>query len=170
MSSKTLPLRTRATVFHLIPRVRLLFYPHGISPSRGRQRAWSDLRSSVRNVDAPENSLSLPPQIDLSQMINPGTPPEHIVDAVRSLKPFLPIGYEVLGQGDLTITGSCPINAGGFANVWAGKMKDGTVVAVKSHRHYSSSSCLPVYLVSSKCYRGASRSLNITDRGYIRKR
>jgi len=80
-------------------------------------------------------------------MANPSTPPEHLVDAVRDLKPILPIGCELLGQGDLKIMGSHPIDAGGIADVWAGKMNDGTTVAIKSHRCYSASSRLPIYLV-----------------------
>ena len=151
MPSETPPLRARGTVSRLLPRVRPFFLPHGTPPSRGTQHAWSDLPSSC-TVDALEHSLSLLPQIDISSMINPGTPSENIVDAVHNLKPFLPSGCEVLGEGDLKIAGSYPIDAGGFADVWAGKMNDGTMVAVKSFRRYSSSSCLPVYLVSSVHY------------------
>ena len=101
-------------------------------------------------VDTLDHSLSLPPEIDLSPMNNPGTPPEHLVDAVRNLGPFLPAGCELLGQGDLKIIGSCPIDAGGFADIWVGERDDGTKVAIKSYRYYSSSSCLPIYLVSVK--------------------
>ena len=95
---------------------------------------------------------SLPPEIDLSPMNNPGTQPENLIDAVRNLQPFLPSGCELLGQGDLKITCSYPIDAGGFADVWLGEMNDGMTVAIKSHRYYSSSSCLSVYLVSTEHY------------------
>jgi len=91
---------------------------------------------------------SLPQEIDFSTMANPSALPEDLVDAVCDLKPFLPMGCELLGQGDLTIVGTHPIDAGGFADVWVGKRNDGTVVAIKSHRQNSSSSRLPIYSVS----------------------
>ncbi|KAF9646932.1 kinase-like protein [Thelephora ganbajun] len=98
------------------------------------------------DVDAPDKPQSLPSEIVLSPMYNPGTPPEYLVDAVWHLKPFLPVGCGLLGQRDLKIVGSCPVDAGGFSDLWVGERNDGTVVAVKSYRYYSSSSCLPIYL------------------------
>ena len=106
-----------------------------------------------RSADSPDRSLSLPPEIDFSPVNNTGTPPEHLVDAVRNLRPFLPIGCELLGEGDLKVVGSSPIDAGGFADVWVGERDDGTKVAIKLYRYYSSSSCLSTYLVSVKRYR-----------------
>jgi len=106
-----------------------------------------------RSADALDHSLSLPPEINFSLANNTGTPPEHLVDAVRNLRPFLPIGCELLGEGDLKFVGSTPIDAGGFADVWVGERGDGTKAAIKSYRYYSSSSCLPTYLVSVECYR-----------------
>jgi hypothetical protein len=122
-----------------------------------------------RAADIPDQSQFLPPEIELSPMSDPGTPPEHIVDIVHKLKPFLPSGCGLLGQGDLKITGLCPIDVGGFAEVWVGETNDGTRVAIKVHRYYSSSSCLPVCLVSDEHYRIVFLSPNITDRGGTRK-
>ena len=116
------------------------------SSSAHRERC--DVASCI--VEKQDELQWLPPDADLPFMNDPGTSPEHFVDAVRRLKPPLPIGCELLGQGDLRILGSYPIDAGGFADVWLGEKSDGTLVAVKSHRYYSSSSCLPAYLVSSE--------------------
>jgi len=102
-------------------------------------------------ADTPDQSQSLPPEIDLSPFTDPSTPPEHLVDAVRRLEPSLPIGCGLFGQGDLKIVGSRPIDAGGFADIWVGEMNDGTTVAIKSLRYYSSSSSLPICLVSGVC-------------------
>ena len=125
---------------------------------------------SSHAVDLLDHSLSLPPEIDLSSLNNPGTPPEHLVDAVQNLGPFLPTGCELLGQGDLKIVGSSPVDAGGFADIWVGEMDDGTKVAIKSYRYYSSSSCLPTYLVSVERHRNVFFLLKVTCRGCSRKR
>ena len=151
MVPNCLPFYARSTVsrFPLYPRSP--FHPRGTPPSRGGQHERCGF-SCV--ADTPDQSLL--PEIDLSPMNNPGTSPENLIDAVRNLKPFLPSGYELLEQGDLKITGSYPIDAGGFADAWVGEMNDGTTVVIKSHRYYSSSSCLPVYLVSTEQYQTCS--------------
>ena len=147
--------------------LRSLSHPHGTSSSRGERREWCGLPSYI--VDAPDQSWSLPPETDLSLVNNPNNPPEHLVDIVRSLRPFLPIGCELLGQGDLKVVGSCPIDAGGFADVWVGEKNNGTTVAIKSLRHYSSSSCVPIYLVSGECYCNVFSSLKMFGRGCTRR-
>jgi len=151
MAPNCLSFRARSTVSRLLLYPRPPFDPRGTSPSRGGRHEQCGF-SCV--ADTPDQSL--PPEIDLSPMNNPGTPPEKLIDAVRSLKLFLPSKCELLGQGDLKITGSYPIDAGGFADVWVGQMNDGTTVAIKSHRYYASSSCLPVYLVSTEHYQTCS--------------
>lgn len=164
MPSKHPPLlTTRGTIshLHLLLRFRLLFHPNWTLPSRGPRHERCDPSRAIVILD---QSQSLPPMLS-----DPGTLPEHIVDAVRNLKPLLPSGCELLGQEDLKITGSCPIDAGGFADVWVGEMNDGTKVAIKSYRYYSSSSCLPVYLVSDQRYRKEFRPLDVIDRGCTRK-
>lgn len=166
MPSKHLPSLNRDIISHLLPRLRLLFHPYGIPPSRGPRHEWCNFS---RAADIPDQSQLFPPEIELSPMNDPSTPPERIVDVVHNLKPFLPSECKLLGQEDLNIIGSCPIDAGGFADVWVAVMKDGTKVAIKSHRYYSSSSCLPVYLVSNEHHRNESRSPNATDRGCTRK-
>ena len=99
-------------------------------------------------AEEPVQLESFPQEVDLSTMANPSALPEDLVNAVRDLKPFLPIGCEILGEDDLTIVGAHPIDAGGFADVWVGERNDGTVVAIKSHRQCSLSSRLPIYTVS----------------------
>lgn len=127
MPSKQLPFYAR-DAFPRLTYLRLLFYPQGASPPRDAQHDQCYVPSCA--ADPLDHSVSLPPEIDLSQMDNPSTPPEHLVDAVRNLRPFLRTGCEMLGQGDLKIAGPCPIDAGGFADVWAGERDDGTKVAI----------------------------------------
>jgi len=167
MPSKCPPFHTRDVFPHLLMYLRLLFHPQGTPPSRDAQHDWCGMPSST--TDALDHSLSLLPEIDLSSLNNPGTPPEHLVDAVRNLGPFLPIGCELLGQGDLKVVGSSPVDAGGFADIWVGERDDGTKVAIKSYRYYSSSSCLPTYLVSVDRYRNVFCLLKVTRRGCSRK-
>ena len=143
----------------ILAHLHLLFHPHETSSSRGVQRDWRDTPPCPTGPQ--DQSQSLPPEIDLSPMTDPSTPPEHLIDAVRNLKPFLPIGYGMLGQGDLKILGSYPVDASGFADVWIGELNDGTAVAIKSLRYYSSSSRLPVYLVS-----GSATAIILFTQGY----
>ena len=121
------------------------FHPHETFPLGCLQHDGSEIHLCL--VEEPVQLESLPQDIDLSTIANPAALPEDLVDAVRNLGPSLPIGCELLGQGDLNIAGAHPIDAGGFADVWMGKRNDGTVVVIKSHRYRSSSSCLPVFLV-----------------------
>jgi len=163
---KRLPFHAGETVS---PLLRLLrpSHSHGSLSSRGERREWCGLPSYI--VDTPDQSWSLPLEIDLSLVNSPGTQPEHLVDAVRSLRPFLPVGCELLGQEDLKLVGSHPIDAGGFADVWVGEKNNGATVAIKSLRHYSSSSCVPIYLVSGERYCNAFSSLKVFGRGCTRK-
>ena len=168
MPTKHLPLHARDTFPRLLMYLRLLSHPQGTPPSGGPQHDWSSMPSRI--VDTLDHSLPLPPEIDFPPMDSPGTPPEHLVDAVRNLVPFLPVGCEQLGQGDLKIVGSSPVDAGGFADIWVGERDDGTRVAIKSYRYYSSSSCLPAYLVSAERHRNVFYLLKVTCRGCSRKR
>ena len=143
-----IPSYARGIISRLLPCLRPLSHSHKTSPFRGTRHYWFSMPSCT--VDALDQSLSLPREIDLSPMNSPNAPPEYLVDAVRNLGQLLPIECELFGQGDLKIVGSYPISAGGFADVWVGERDDGTMVAIKSYRYYSSLSCLPVYLVSAE--------------------
>ena len=168
MLSKRLPFSAGDAFPRLLLYLRMLFHSQG-TPSRGTHR--DQYRMPSRAVNALGHSPSLPPEINLSPTNNTTPSEAQFVGAVQNLKPFLPNGCEMLGQGDLRIVGSRPINAGGFANVWDGELTDdGTRVAIKSHRYYSSSSCLPIYLVSVERYRNVFCLLNVTRRGCSRKR
>ena len=72
-----------------------------------------------------------------------------LVDPVGLLWSFLPPGCRRLGQQDLNIVGTYPIDAGGFADVWAGEMGDQRV-AIKSYRHCESTGCALVCMVSHR--------------------
>lgn len=143
------PFPTRSPFPRLLIHLRLLLHLQRTSPSKDGHHGWCDLPSPGRTVHGLDHSLSLPLEIDLSQVNNPGTPPELLVDAVHRLGPFLEC--ELLGEGDLKIVGPQPIDAGGSADVWAGEMDGVTRVAIKSFRHYSSSSPLSAYFVSVEC-------------------
>lgn len=131
---------------HLLAHLCRLSHFHEASPPGSAQDERSGIHSCLSEalvqLESPPSEIHLPPTTD------PGTPPEHLIDAVSRLKPFLPTNSELLGQGDLDVIGSRPIDAGGFADVWVGERNDGTVVAIKSPRCHSSSSCLPAYSVS----------------------
>ena len=165
--SKNSSLQYRDGLSRLLVFLRLLVHPQGTSPSRGAQ---DEHRGMIpRPAGVVDYTLSLPPEVDLSSITNSDTSPEHLVTAVRDLLPLLPIGCKLFGQGDLHIVGSYPINAGGLADVWVGKMNNGMAVAIKSYRHYSSSSCLPIYVVSVECCR-VLHLLKVTKSGCTRKR
>lgn len=131
-----------------------LFYLQKMPPLESAQQEGGEILSCLAEASGQPDSL--PPDIDLSPLTNPAALPRHFVDAVRRLKSFLPIGCELLGQGDLEVIGSYPIDVGGFAEIWVGRRNDGTRVAIKSHRYYSSSSCLSIYSVSNRCYLAAA--------------
>lgn len=157
----------------MIPFFHLLAYPcgrlhsHGTPPSA--QLNWGGVHSRfTEGAGQPEPRML---EIDVLALTDPNALPEHLVDAVRRLKFFLPADCEMLGQDDLKIVESFPIDAGGFAEVWLGERNDGTAIAIKSHRCHSSSSRLPVYMVSDQHYlANVTCSLKVTGRGCTRKR
>lgn len=112
---------------------------------------------------------ALAPELDFSPMGNPGASPESLVDAVWNLKLSLSNRCRLLEQKDLKIVGICPIDAGGFADVWVGEV-NGTTAAVKSYRCYTSSTCLPTFLVSDKIFLKVLRLPKTTGRGCTGRR
>ena len=73
--------------------------------------------------------------------------PDTLISLADRLRPILPSNYRWLGQGDLNVVGTCPLDAGGFANVWIGELSD-QKVAVKSYRCYSSADYILIYTAS----------------------
>lgn len=167
MTTTTLHFRVRDTCSGALKFIPRFFRPHKTPPSRGTQSE----RGIMPSCDAliPYQSQSLPPQLDLSPFNDPNAPPERFVDAVQNLKKYLPSECGFLGQGDLKIIGPHPIDAGGFADVWVGEW-NGTTVAVKSFRPYTSTNFLTIYSVSGKCSCGAFSPFNIFCRNCIGKR
>ena len=163
------PSQAKSKLLCLLRYPRRILPPHGFS-SRGARRKRCDVSCAPRSSD---RSQPLLPDLDLSFMNDPGTPPEQLVVAVQNLKPFLPSGCEVLGEGDLKIPGPYPASGDGFAEMWVGEMKDGTRVAIKSQRRHASSSSLPAFLVSYRRYTTGSNAFSspdVTNRGCIGKR
>ena len=128
--------------------LRLLQNHCGLFLFRGTRHERRDVLSY--DVLSPHQLQSVPPGLDLSFMNDTGVAPERLVDAVQNPEHFLSNGCNLLNQQEVKIVGSCPIDAGGSADVWAGEM-NGSAVAIKSYRRNASSSCLPVYWVSSDC-------------------
>lgn len=147
--SKDFPFRSGDGFSRLVKYLRLHVPPQGTPTSGGVRDERSSMIACTPGALA--LSLSLPPEVDLSSMMNSGTLPECLVTAVWNLRPSLPIGCGLFGEDDLNIVGSYSIGVGGFTDVWMGKMKNGMTVVIKSYRYYSSSSCLPVYMVSMVC-------------------
>ena len=133
---------------HHLTHLSQLLHPHRTSPPRRVQYEGSEIHSCFCEAHGQLGLLAL--EIDPSPIVNPvgGALPEHLIDVVHNLKPLLPVGCELLGLGELKTVGSRPIDAGGFADVWIGERNDGTMVAIKSYRYHSSSSCLPGFSVS----------------------
>ena len=144
MQPNSLSTQAKSNLLHLLRYPRRFLLPSGSPSYRGPRRERCNVLCAPRSSDRLQPLL---PGVDLSFMDDPGTPPEKLVIAVQNLKPFLPSGCEVLGEGDIKIPGSHPVSKGGFADVWFGEMKDGTRVAIKSQRRHTSSGCFPAFLV-----------------------
>ena len=154
------PSQAESNLLRLLRYPRRLLLPNGSPYSGDAHREQCDVPCTTRS---PDRSQPLLPDLNLSFMNNPGSPPEQLVVAVQNLKQFLPSGCEVLGEGDLKIPGPYPTSEGGFADVWLGEMKDGTRVAIKSQRRHSSLSCLPAFLVSRKACTTDSNTFSSQD-------
>jgi len=95
------------------------------------------------DIHPPGKSEKSPPETDHSITADVGI----LVNLADQFQLPLPPNCRRLGQGDLRIIGTRPVDAGGFADVWVGEMGDQMVV-VKSYRYYASASCAPAYKVS----------------------
>ena len=137
LSSKRPSLRPKDPFFHLLTSLRLISHPKASLESVG-------VSSPTINTNQSE---SFPTGIDQLLPIGPGALCEHLVDLGRHLRSLLLDGCEWLGQGALEFIGEHPVDAGGVADVWVGKMGD-RKIAIKAYRCYSSSNYLPTYVVS----------------------
>lgn len=155
----------RGTFSRLLKRIRLLLLLYRSSP---RDAPHERCKVPSCDIHTLQQLPFLPPDFDFSIVNNSDASPQRLVDAVRNFKPFLPIRCEVFGRGDLTITGSRPIAAGGWGDVWVGEM-NGTMVAIKSYRYNASSSRLPVYLVGDEHQPNVHFSLKVSYSGCIGK-
>jgi hypothetical protein len=71
-----------------------------------------------------------------------------LINTVGQFRPSLPTNCPWLGEENLKVVGVHPVNAGGFADVWAGKMGD-RKVAIKSYRCHASADYAKIYGVSN---------------------
>lgn len=100
-------------------------------------------RDTPHNIHPHDQPVPLTLEVDYPTTADASTP----ADLADQLQLPLPPNCRRLGQEDLKIVGTRPIDAGGFADVWVGEM-DGRAVAVKSYRCYASANCTPTYKVS----------------------
>lgn len=131
-------LPSKCPLSRLLTSIGLIFYPD-TSPK--------ETSSASCPVDAPEQSELQLPDVDLSPQTDPGLLCEHLVGLVSRLRSLLPSCCEWLKQGELEFVGDHPVDAGGTADVWAGKMGD-RAVAIKAYRCYSSTDYVVTYVVS----------------------
>ena len=102
-------------------------------------------------IEVPTQSKSLPPETDLLHPVDHFALCEYLVGLMCPLRSLLPGSCEWLEQGALEFVGEHPVDAGGAADVWAGKMGD-RKVAIKSFRCYSSTDYVVTYVVSRTCF------------------
>ena len=110
----------------------------------------------------PESS---PLGIDRSPTTDLGT----LVNLDGQLRSFLLPSCRRLGQEELNVAGTHAIDAGGFADVWMGKMGD-QKVAVKSYRFYASANNVTTYKVSYSNPSTYFTHRQPTNRGFTVKR
>jgi len=111
-------------------------------PRRVLQLEGGDLLSHTAH--AHDQSESIP--LETNHFLTTGC--EELVNLSGRLRPFLSANYPWLGQDDLEVIGTHPVDAGGFANVWVGKMGDRRI-AVKSYRCWASADHVQIYEVSN---------------------
>jgi len=145
MAQSVALLRSERSSFHhrrLFPRLltllRLIFHP---------KTSLEGVDTPFCATDIPNQSKSFSPGIDQSIPIDPGAVGEHLVDLVPHLRSRLPDSCEWLEHGALEFVGEHPVDAGGTADVWVGKVEK-RKVAIKVYRCDSSSNYLVTYMVS----------------------
>ena len=141
LHSKRSSFRPKGLFSRLLASLRLLFHP---------RTPLEAVNAPSCTASAPCQMESFPPEIDRLSPVDPSAVCEHLVDLVRHLRSLLPGSCEWLEQGALEFVGEHPVDAGGIADVWAGKMGN-RKVAIKAYRCYSSSNYLPTYVVSGTC-------------------
>ena len=136
-------------------------HPPSSQSYSGPRRELGHLSSSLSTLGAPPRDVQLeagggPPRDfpshdkpeafpqDIGRL--PAADPGTFVSLTGRLRLSLPPGCRWFGPEVLRVIGTCPVDAGGFADLWVGEMDD-RKVAVKSYRCYSSASCTPTYKV-----------------------
>ena len=103
------------------------------------------------------NLESFQPEVDRPLPIDPNAISEHLVDLARHFRSLLP-GSERVEEGTLEVIGERPVDAGGVADVWVGRMGN-RKIAIKAYRYNSSSNYLSTFVVSSAYLRRVIYSL-----------
>ena len=110
------------------------------TPPRSVPLEWNDVLSY--DIHSHYQSESSP--TDCSPTTDIGI----FLDMAGRLRPSLPADCLWLGQEDAKVIGTHPIDAGGFADVWAGEMGD-RKIAIKSYRCHASADYAQIYWVSN---------------------
>jgi len=130
--------RSKCPLSRLLTSIRLIFCP---------DTSLKGASSTSCPVSGPAQSELFPPDFDRPPQADPDALCEHLVGLVSHLRSLLPSCCKWLEQGSLEFVGEYPVDAGGTADVWAGKMGDRTI-AIKTYRCYSSTDCVMTYTVS----------------------
>ena len=127
-SSKRFALRPRSPVSHHFISPRHIFHSNAL-------------------LNAPSHVTGTPGQ---SHPTDPGAIRQHLVELASRLRPLLSAscGTSWLEQGSIEVIGEHPIDAGGVADILAGKMGN-RKVAIKVYRCNSSSNCSMTFTVSA---------------------
>jgi len=123
-------------------------------------------RGEIHSHDVHPHDRSDPSPPEASRTV--ATEVDALVDPISRLQPSLSPIYRRLGQGDLGVVGTRPIDAGGFADVWIGDMDDRRV-AVKSYRCYGSADYPSIYKASYPSPLCVHAHQRPTDRGFAMK-
>ena len=107
----------------------------------------SCFKSGPRLADGPDQLESS--ELELLFPADPEAQRADLLDLLLCLQESLPTGCRFLEQGALEVVGQSPVDAGGIAEVWEGRM-DGHKVATKSYRCYLASDRLLTCVVSRK--------------------
>ena len=99
-----------------------------------------------------------------STSTDPGALCEHLVGLVSNLRPLLPAGCGWLEQGSIEVVGEHPVDGGGVADLWVGRIGN-RKVAIKAYRYDSSSNCSVAYTVSAT----HSRAVDPIDRKFVQR-
>ncbi|KAF9647760.1 kinase-like protein [Thelephora ganbajun] len=124
--------------------------PVRLANAPSRTNEWTTSPQADHGIGVPLLTADGPNKLESSELdlplpVDPEALREHHLDLVLHLQGLFSTSCKWLEQGDIKIVGGFPVDAGGYANVWAGTMDD-RKVAIKSYRCYLPLDPLPNYV------------------------